>query len=405
MSSIDATGLRLALFSDTFLPQLNGVTRTLDRLVKAVRERGGETLTWTTTDPGATADPAVRRLASVPFWAYPTLRLAAPRTSRVARELHAFAPTLVHVATPFGVGLSGRAAARRLGIPMVSSYHTSFSAYARFYRLGLLSGPGWRYLRWFHNAGLRTYCPTRAVQRELRAYGLKRTRLWARGVDPRGFHPAYRSQELRRQRLGADAGTIVVVYVGRLAQEKGLDVALEAMAIAGRRSPRRLVFAFAGDGPYATVCRAKAPPDSVFLGRIEGDTLSAFYASGDLFVFPSTTDTFGNVLLEAMASRLPIVAADAPPSRELLGEGHYGKLVPPGDPSALAQALLDLAADPAQRERLAARGLEEAARYSWEMIFDALVADYLEAITATRGTASLRRLRWHGRSEGVAAGR
>lgn len=405
MSTIDATGLRLALFSDTFLPQLNGVTRTLDRLVKAVRERGGDVLTWTTTDPDATADPHVRRLASLPFWAYPTLRLAAPRASRVARELQAFAPTLVHAATPFGIGLSARAAARRLRLPFVSSYHTSFSAYAHFYKLGLLSGPGWRYLRWFHNAGHRTYCPTRAVQRELRSYGLKRTRLWARGVDPKGFHPSHRSQELRRQRLGAGDDAVVVAYVGRLAQEKGLDVALEAMAIAARQSPRRLVFAFAGEGPYAAVCRAKAPPGSVFLGRIEGAALSAFYASGDLFVFPSTTDTFGNVLLEAMASRLPIAAADVPPTRELLGEGRFGMLVPPGDPLALAQGILGLAADPAQREQLAARGLEESARYSWEIIFDALVADYREAITATPRTASLRRLKWQGRSEGVPAGR
>jgi glycosyltransferase involved in cell wall biosynthesis len=378
MSGIDATGLRLALFTDTFLPQLNGVTRTLDRLVAAVRERGGEALTWTTTDPCAAADPAVRRLASVPFWGYPQLRLAAPRTGRAVREIRAFAPTLVHAATPFGIGLSGRAAARRLGVPFVSSYHTSFSAYARFYRLGLLAGSGWSYLRWFHNAGLRTYCPTRAVQRELRTHGLRRTRLWTRGVDARCFHPSYRSQEFRLRVLGADPEAVVVIYVGRLAPEKGLDFALDAMAMAARRSTRRLVFAFAGEGPYAAACRAKALAGSVFLGRLDGETLSTFYASADLFVFPSATDTFGNVLLEAMASRVPIVAADVPPTRELLGEGGHGLLVPPNDPPALAEALVDLAADPGRRERLAARGLEAAAVYSWERIFDSLVADYLE---------------------------
>ncbi|HEV8578102.1 MAG TPA: glycosyltransferase family 1 protein [Thermoanaerobaculia bacterium] len=391
MSGIDATGLRLALFTDTFLPQLNGVTRTLDRLVAAVRERGGEALTWTTTDPAAVVDPGVRRLASVPFWAYPQLRLAVPGAAPVTRELRRFAPTLVHAATPFGVGLAGRAAAHRLGLPLVSSYHTSFSAYAQFYGLGTLSGLGWSYLRWFHNGGLRTYCPTRAVQRELRAHGLKRTRLWARGVDDRYFHPAYRSQELR-QRLGADDEALVIIYVGRLAPEKGLDVALAAMNAAARQSPRRLVFAFAGDGPYAAACRAQAPPGSVFLGRIEGEALSAFYASADLFVFPSATDTFGNVLLEAMASRLPIVAADAPPTRELLGDGEHGMLVPPGDPLALAQAMLDLAADPARRDRLAARGLEEAARHSWDAIFDGLVGDYLEV------TGRPARLRWRSRA-------
>jgi glycosyltransferase involved in cell wall biosynthesis len=227
------------------------------------------------------------------------------------------------------------------------------------------------------------------VQRELRAHGLKRTRLWGRGVDARHFHPSYRSEELRRQ-LGADADAVVVIYVGRLAPEKGLAVALAAMTAAARRSPRKLVFGFAGDGPYAAACHAKAPPDSVFLGRIEGEKLSAFYASADLFVFPSATDTFGNVLLEAMASRLPIVAADVPPTRELLGDGDHGLLVPPGDSEALAQAILELVADPARRDRLAARGLEEAARHSWDSIFDDLVADYLEV--------SDRPARWRSRA-------
>jgi glycosyltransferase involved in cell wall biosynthesis len=247
--------------------------------------------------------------------------------------------------------------------------------------------PGWRFLRWFHNAGLRTYCPTRAVQRELRSHGLKRTRLWTRGVDASAFHPLHRSQEFRRQRLGAGDDTVVVIYVGRLAPEKGLDIALEAMTTAARQAPGRFLFAFAGDGPHAVACRARAPRGSVFLGRVEGETLSAFYASANLFVFPSTTDTFGNVLLEAMASRLPVVAADVPPTRELLGNGRHGVLVPPGSPPALAQALLALAADPERRERLAARGLEEASQCSWDAIFDALIADYLDAAGRLRRLA------------------
>jgi glycosyltransferase involved in cell wall biosynthesis len=379
--------LRLALFTDTALPQLNGVTRTLDRLARAVRARGGEVLTLTTTDCSATYDPMVRRFPSLSFWAYPQLRIAAPNASEVLRELRAFGPTLVHAATPFGVGLAGRAAAQRMALPFVSSYHTSFSAYAAFYGLGMLSDPGWRYLRWFHNGGLRTYCPTRAVQHELESHGLRSTRLWGRGVDTKRFSPRHRSQAFRESRLGVCPDTIVVASVGRLAAEKGLDLALDAMQLMRERAGVPIAFAFAGDGPYAATCRAKAPAGTRFLGRLEGSELAALYASADLFVFPSRTDTFGNVLLEAMASGLPIVAADAPPTRELLRSGENGVLVP-ADAGAMADALVDLSIDARRRTELSVRGRTIAAQHSWDAVFDALLSDYAAVMrSARRGSA------------------
>jgi glycosyltransferase involved in cell wall biosynthesis len=347
-------------------------------LVRTVRARGGDVLTLTTTERDVVEDPTTRRYSSVPFWAYPQLRLAAPGSSTVMRELRDFEPTLVHAATPFGVGLAGRAAARRLGVPLVSSYHTSFSAYAEFYGLGVLAAPAWRYLRWFHNGGLRTYCPTRAVQGELESHGLLNTRLWGRGVDTGRFSPRHRSSAFRKARLGADSDTIVVAYVGRLAAEKGLDLALDAMRAARERTHLPLVFAFVGDGPYAAACRAKAPAGSIFLGRLEGNELATFYASADLFVFPSRTDTFGNVLLEAMASGVPVVAAEAAPTRELLRGGDSGVLVGTGGPMPMARALLRLAEDAERRHLLAGRGLATAAHHSWDAVFDLLLRDYAD---------------------------
>ena len=375
---MDATGLRLALFSDTALPQLNGVTRTLDRLTRAVRARGGEVRMFTTTDRGVDSEHSVRRFASVPFWAYPQLRLALPRVSAVTRELQAFGPTLVHAATPFGVGLAGRAAAQRIGAPFVSSYHTSFSAYAECYGLGMLSSAGWRYQRWFHNGGLRTFCPTRAVQRELESQGVRRTRVWGRGVDTARFSPQHRSIAFRRTVLGADAGAVVVAYVGRLAVEKGLDLALGAMRLAQERSTVPLKFVFAGDGPYGAACRAAAPEGSIFLGRLEGEQLATFYASADLFVFPSRTDTFGNVLLEAMASGLPVIAADAAPTRELLRDGACGVMAGAASPVPMADAIVALAHDPERRAWLARSGLSAASQHSWDAVFELLLADYAE---------------------------
>lgn len=378
------TGLRLALCSDTYLPQVNGVARTLARLVDAVRVEGGDVRVFTTADPGAEPDETVRRSPSIPFWAYPQLQLAAPAPAVLEREMVEWGATLVHAATPFGIGLAARAAARRAGIPFVTSYHTSFSAYARFYRLGALSVPGWKFLRWFHNGGRRTYCPSHAVERELREQGFERIAVWSRGVDAGHFHPRRRSEALRA-RLGAGPADVVVAYVGRLALEKGLDLAMEGMRLAMARDAR-LVFVLAGDGPYATECRRAAVPRTTFLGQVVGSALAELYASADLFVFPSTTDTFGNVLLEAMASGTPIVAADAPPTRELLAESGGGVSFRARSASAMAEAVLRLAADADERRRLAVEGRAAAERRSWSAVFEELFADYARVQREHGGT-------------------
>lgn len=371
-----ARELRLALFSDTYAPQVNGVARTLERLVGAVRARGGDARVFTTSDPGAEPDGSVRRAASIPFWAYPQLRIAAPVGGGATRDLRAWRPTLIHAATPFGVGLAGRRAAHRLDLPFVSSYHTHFSAYVRFYRLGLLERPTWGFMRWFHNGGARTFCPSRAIAAELEAQRFHGLRIWPRGIDTARFNPEFRSTALR-ERLGATPETVVVAYVGRIAPEKGLDVALEAMRLTMSAEPRRVVFALAGDGPYEAHCRAAAPPGTVFMGRIVGDELSRFYASADVFVFPSVTDTFGNVLLEAMASGLATIGAEYGTTTELLGEGR-GLTFPAGDVQAMADRVLHMVRSPDERAAVARRALSWARTASWDSIFDELIAEYLE---------------------------
>ncbi|CAN5638730.1 glycosyltransferase family 1 protein [soil metagenome] len=368
-----AEGMRLAIFTDTYPPHMNGVAAALGRLSHAVRERGGEVRVVTTTDPRApAAESEVRRWPSIPFWAYPQLRVSVPQPSRVARELAAWRPTLVHIATPFGVGLAARRAAMALGVPMVTSYHTSFSQYAAFYKLGKLSAPGWSFLRWFHNSGLRTYCPSNAIREELGDRGFRNTRIWGRGVDMSRFGPARRSAAMRT-RFGAGPDTVVVAYIGRIAAEKGLAVAAAAM----RRleNDKSIRFVVVGEGPYERRLRALSPASSLFTGRLSGDALAEAYASADLFVFPSTKDTFGQVLLEAMASGLPVVAADAAPTREILS-GSAGTLVSPGDDAILAAEIRRLVKNPAERSRMAAAALRAASGRSWSVVFDELVRDY-----------------------------
>ena len=370
--------LRLALFTDTYAPQVNGVARTLQRLAAAVTARGGAVRVFTTDDPeGGDVDHVVR-FAGRAFWAYPQLRLAWPPREAVRRAVTDFAPTLVHVATEFGVGLAGRRAALDLRLPLVTSYHTNFTSYAEHYHLGFLAQPGWQYLRWFHGGAVRTFCPTHAIRRELEARDFANVTVWSRGVDGARFAPAYRSAALRA-RLGADHDTVVVGYIGRLALEKGLPVAVEAMRQVMAAHPGRVRFLVGGDGPYEDAMRAIAPPGTTFLGRLEGTALSEAFASCDLFLFPSTTDTFGNVLLEAMASGVPVMGADVGPTRELLAPDR-GWLVPPGDARALAERIAALAAAPDALREAAARAFAFAATQRWEAVWTTLFADYARAI-------------------------
>lgn len=372
---------RLAIFTDTWTPQVNGVARTLERLALECQRRGIEPLVITPDDPAAPASTAVDvvRWPSRAFWAYPHLRASAPSTRRAQSVLSHFQPSLVHVATPFGVGLAGRAAARRLGYPLVTSYHTHFSAYLEHYRLQGLDTITWPFLKWFHNGGQRTFAPTRIVADELQQRGLEQVMVWGRGVNTAQFSAAHRSESLREQ-LGCTAETCLVSYVGRLAPEKGLETALVALAplLSAPNSTLRVVLV--GDGPAEERLRALAIPNVIFTGRKEGQALSALYASSDVFLFPSTTETFGNVVLEAMASGVAVIAHDEGPTTEFANE-HTALTVDVRRGDALVAAVETLMRQPLRRATLAHAARLEAERRGWPMIWDRLFNDYSDAVT------------------------
>lgn len=380
---------RVALFTDTFTPQVNGVARTLERLVDAIRERGGEAIVVTVDAPGVPAD-GIMRWPAIPFWRYPELRIAAPSTRDARRVIRAMRPDLVHVATPFGVGLAARRAAALDGVPLVSSFHTDFAQYLRHYHLGALDAVAWPYLRWFHNAGARTFAPTRLGAASLVSRGFRNVSVWGRGVDRSQFSPAFRNASLRRA-LGIRDTDIMVASVGRLAPEKGVGVLLEAMSRVHDVGGNRVRLALAGDGPAERQFRGNAPAGTVFAGRLTGRRLSEFYASADVFAFASTTDTFGNVLLEAMASGLPVLAPDRGPTLEVAGHEN-ALLVAVEDPAALANGLQQLAGDVALRRRLTIRSLETAAARDWNTVWDDLFAEY-RAVAGTPVSAATPRPR------------
>ena len=389
---VSAEGLRLAIFTDTYPPQVNGVARTLERLAQAIERRGGAVRIATIADPGASADPMLDRWPSIPFWAYPQLRISAPSRQRAMELLERWKPNLVHLTTEFGVGLGGLFAAREAGIPLVSSYHTHFKAYLEFYNLSLLGPIAWPYLRWFHNSGVRTFTPSAIVARELEALQFRNMRVWSRGVDESRFSPSFRTAAMRG-RLGVTRDAqVLAVYVGRLAREKGMHVLLRAMHEVRERVGERVVFALVGDGPAEQECRAAAPVGTVFTGKLTGRELSEAYAAADLFAFPSITETFGNVVLEAMASGLAVIAPDIGATTEYATPGTAAQFAGK-DPAALAEAVIMLAGDASLRARTAAAGLAEARARTWDSVFDRLVGDYREVVALSQTAREMPAMR------------
>ena len=292
--------------------------------------------------------------------------------------LRAFAPEVVHIATESTVGFSGRAWTARAGLPLVTSFHTNFPAYLHAYHLGLLEPVVWRYLRWFHARSRVTLCPSRDTLEELEGRGFHaRIRVWSRGVDTELFSPARRSSEVRaRLAPGAEH---VLVHVGRLAAEKRVRVVLDAFRRVRAELGDRVALVFVGDGPEGARLRSEAGEGVHFTGFLHGVELAEAYAAGDLFVFASDTETFGNVCLEALASGLPAVVADRGGVRETVVPGRTGLRVRPGDPDGFAEGCLRLLRCEEERRRLAEGARAEATSRSWAAILDGVLDAWAEA--------------------------
>jgi glycosyltransferase involved in cell wall biosynthesis len=373
--------VRIALFSDTYPDDVNGVARTLGMLVEHGARRGHELALVTPRVSGGSALHAAahRQLPGIPIPIYPDLQLARGLDREGKRMLDDFAPELVHVATESTVGYSGRGWAMRRGTPLVTSFHTNFPAYLAGYGLGPLEPVVWRYLRWFHGESRVTLCPSHDTRDQLLSHGFHpRLRIWSRGVDTALFDPARRSIHVR-ERIAPGAERILI-YVGRLAVEKRADLVLDAFPRVRELTGPGTALVFVGDGPAAAKLRARAPEGVYFTGFLRGTALAEAYAAGDVFVFPSETETFGNVCLEALASGLPAVVADMGGVRETVIPGRTGIRVPAGDAKQLADACARLLRDDAERGCLARGARAEALSRSWDAILDDVLGAYEAAL-------------------------
>lgn len=291
--------MKVAIFTDTFLPQVNGVARTVARIAGFLRQQDVPCLVFAPDcgplPPGSGEDVHLFPGFDLPF--YPECKIAFPSYPQVRTLLAAFRPDIVHLVTEFSMGLCGLKCAKELQLPVVAAYTTNFPQYLVYYKFGFLERWAWLFLRWFHNQAALNYCPSQAVQAMLAKKGFRNLTVWGRGVDTDLFSPQQRSEILRR-RL-APGKNLLFLYVGRLAPEKDLDVLLDAWEmVKGSLPEAQLVIT--GDGPLAEELKRRAGAFQagagvVFTGYLQGEELAAAYASSDVFVFPSTTETFGNV--------------------------------------------------------------------------------------------------------------
>ncbi len=377
--------LRVALFSGNYNYVTDGAAVALNQLIAHLERRGIEALVFSPTADPPAFEPA-GTLISVPSIAFPgrsEYRIALGLPAKQRRILKAFRPTLIHLSAPDLLGYAARNLAQRWGVPLDASFHTRYDTYFRYYRMGWLEGMVTRYLRHFYRPCAQIYVPSESTAEVLRQQGMARdVRIWSRGVDADRFNPGRRDLEWRRA-MGFADDEVVVAFVGRLVLEKGIDSF--ARTISGLREKgvahRVLVV---GDGPERGRFGDMLPPDTVFAGYLDGDALARAYASSDLFLNPSITETFGIVTLESMAAGLPSVCADATGSRSLVVDGESGFLVSPGDAAGYVQALGRLIADPALRARMGAAAHLCSRRYTWDAVIGALVEQYREVLDLHR---------------------
>jgi phosphatidylinositol alpha 1,6-mannosyltransferase len=365
------TALRIAIVTESFLPSVNGVSRSVDRVARHLIERGHEAMIIA---PGHGPDThhgaRVERLRAIPMPICPEFPVGLP-TRRVRRLLEDFAPDVVHLASPIAVGAYGAVAARALELPTVAIFQTDVAGFATHYRLGTLAGPIWRWLQRVHADVDRTLAPSVSSVRELRRLGIPRVHRWARGVDLEAFAPHHRRRP-PTQRVGVAR----VGYIGRLAAEKGVD---RLAVIQGLPDCQMVVV---GDGHRRRQLERQLP-EAEFLGRLGGNELSRAFADLDVFVHTGVHETFCQTVQEALASGVPVVAPASGGPLDQVRHGDNGLLWRPDRPSDIREHVRQLIADPQRRAAMGVAARRGVTRNSWTALGDQLIRHY-RAVTAQR---------------------
>lgn len=379
---------RVAIFSEAFLPKVDGVTRTALLTIRYLRGTGREVIVFAPR-------PCLPDLDGTPIYGIPSLWLPAFPESRCAppwpfalRRLRTFRPDLIHLFSPFSLGATGMIAGSMLKIPVVANYQTDLPGYTRSYGAGWLHSSFVGVLRFIHNGCHLNLAPTEATRAELRRWCFRRVRVWGRGVDTKRFRPERRSTAWRARLLaGRDPGRLLALYVGRLAKEKHLET------LRGLAADPSIALTLVGEGEHrAEAARVLAGEghEVHFVGQLIGDDLADAYAAADVFVFPGPTETFGQVVVEAMASGLPVIVTDRGGPATLLQDGREGFICPVDDAAAFRDRALLLHHDPARRERMGHAARHTTESQTWMRIMAQLEGFYAEALAMERRRQGIR---------------
>ena len=376
------TSLKITLVTETFPPEINGVALTLEKLHNFLNLSGHRPSVIRPRRFSETKKPELVQGFPIPM--YPKLRFGIGSPLRLYQTIKNKMPDIIHLATEGPLGLACLGIAKSLRIPVVSSLHTIFDLYANDYKMGFLSSGISHYLRWFHNQTEATFAPSNACLQRLQTLGYKNTKIWTRGVDTGLFNPTQKDFNFK-SKIGLTEKDILLLYVGRLAPEKNIGALLETFKKAKTtlsRQSKNLFLALVGTGPLVEHSDLEKTNGIILPGELRGNHLAQWYASADVFVFPSTSETFGNVILEAQASGLPVLCLNSQATQERITNHHDGILA--ANIEEFESQIIDLCADKSKRAFLGKNATQTAKSQKWDDIFNQLYLEYCEVIKSTK---------------------
>ena len=370
--------MKIAFYAGTYVKDKDGAVRTMYQLVASFLKAGHEVIVWSPDVCQSDEHPGkVTVMPSIPIPLYPDYKLGF-YTASTEKQLDAFGPDVVHISTPDIIGNRFLRYAKKRGLPVVSIYHTDFPSYLGYYRLGFAENLVWKYLRAFYNACDALFAPTHKMKTRLQSKGMRNVEVWGRGIDRELFNPARRSDSLRAF-WGAGERS-VIAYAGRFVWYKDIRIVMQVYDSFGRSDlADDVLFVMIGSGPEEGELRRRMP-DAVFPGYLVGTDLTRAYASSDLFLFPSTTEAFGNVVLEGLSSGLPAVVSDAGGCQELVRRSDGGFIAGAGNHEQFFDFCMQLIRDRELYKEKRQNGLAFAQQMSWPVINGALIERYGEII-------------------------
>ncbi|RCW66989.1 glycosyltransferase family 4 protein [Saliterribacillus persicus] len=371
--------MKIALFTDTFYPDINGVAKTLYRYTKYLDKKKISYLLFSPQNSydDETAEHVYTQ-SSFPFPLYPDCRISFPNSLHIRSILKNFKPDIIHVTTPFSIGLAGLQYAKKNRIPIVASYHTDFEKYLSYYHMGLLSKTFWRYMEWFHQPMERIFVPSPYTLNQLKERNFKHLEIWDRGVDTKTFHPIPSRNQLRKKYN--IRSKYIVCYVGRLSPEKNIDLLKNIIEKIPTPYQNDIHWIIAGDGPSRANLTKINNPHVTFTGFLNQQDIATIYASSDIFVFPSTTETFGNVVLESMACGTPVIGANAGGVKTIIKDSFNGILCKEEDEDVYIEAIMKLLDNDYWRKQMSQHAMTFAKKQEWDQKFEDLLHGYQEVL-------------------------